>query len=256
MSANDSKADRPPDADTVLRVLGPVEEFVSALRSTAPNLSLVGLAIILAVVRAHLRGQTLGIDALANEVGLSYFATVRHTNQLGSDARKGGFGLLQKIDAPTDGRVRHVVPSSFALALLAKAAARLSTPQPVLVSPENPHARSPTRTRSSLVSELLPDRLDDGEWLTIEPEIRKRVSVSPNTDLRAVIDAYFFVRRTRTPWSQLPRGFPPKSTVFDIINPSRHRRHSGKDTRAHIDALLDQIELERAIARDLGQIEV
>lgn len=58
--------------------------------------------------------------------------------------------------------------------------------------------------------------LSDAEFALIEPCLphRSRLGRPRTTDLRAVLDAIFYLLRTGCQWSMLPKDFPPKSTVF------------------------------------------
>jgi len=66
----------------------------------------------------------------------------------------------------------------------------------------------------------LPSDLTDAQWAHLEPLIppadpggRPR-----KTDMRAAMNAIFFLLRTGCPWRYLPRGiFPPRSTVYNIF---------------------------------------
>jgi len=68
--------------------------------------------------------------------------------------------------------------------------------------------------------ESLPSDLTDAQWAHLEPLIppadpggRPR-----KTDMRAAMNAIFFLLRTGCPWRYLPRGiFPPRSTVYNIF---------------------------------------
>jgi transposase len=68
--------------------------------------------------------------------------------------------------------------------------------------------------------EGLPSDLTDEQWAHLEPLIppadpggRPR-----KTDMRAAMNAIFFLLRTGCPWRYLPRGiFPPRSTVYNIF---------------------------------------
>ncbi len=68
--------------------------------------------------------------------------------------------------------------------------------------------------------EGLPSDLTDAQWARLEPLIppadpggRPR-----KTDMRAAMNAIFYLLRTGCPWRYLPRGtFPPRSTVYNIF---------------------------------------
>ena len=56
--------------------------------------------------------------------------------------------------------------------------------------------------------------LSDAEFALIEPRLPPpcRLGRPRTTDLRAVLDAIFYLLRTGCQWALLPTGFPPKST--------------------------------------------
>lgn len=58
--------------------------------------------------------------------------------------------------------------------------------------------------------------LTDSEFLLIEPWLPPPVRLGRprKTDLRAVLDAIFYLLRTGCQWRLLPKCFPPRSTVF------------------------------------------
>lgn len=58
--------------------------------------------------------------------------------------------------------------------------------------------------------------LTDAEFALVAPRLPppSRLGGPRTTDLRAVLDAIFYLLRTGCQWAMLPRGFPPKSTVF------------------------------------------
>jgi len=69
------------------------------------------------------------------------------------------------------------------------------------------HDRSGQRYTSDMTAReyaLISPYLPDQPWLG-----RKR-----RTDLRAVVDAVFYVLQNGCPWANLPKDFPPKSTVY------------------------------------------
>lgn len=69
-------------------------------------------------------------------------------------------------------------------------------------------------------SERFPSNLTDAEWGYLAPLIPP---ASPGgrprkTDMRAAMNAIFYLLRTGCPWRYLPRdGFPPRSTVYNIF---------------------------------------
>jgi len=66
------------------------------------------------------------------------------------------------------------------------------------------------RTASRYASDLT-----DGEWALIAPFMPppKRIGRPRTTDLRQVLDAILYMATTGCQWAQLPRDFPPPSTV-------------------------------------------
>src|ERR1700734_2674982 len=66
----------------------------------------------------------------------------------------------------------------------------------------------------------LPSDLTDAQWERLEPLIpaAKPGGRPRKTDMRAAINAIFYLLRTGCPWRDLPRGaFPPRSTVYNIF---------------------------------------
>jgi transposase len=66
----------------------------------------------------------------------------------------------------------------------------------------------------------LPSDLTDEEWARLEPLIpeAKPGGRPRSTDMRAAMNAIFYLLRTASPWRYLPRGpFPPRSTVYNIF---------------------------------------
>ncbi len=66
----------------------------------------------------------------------------------------------------------------------------------------------------------LPSDLTDDQWARLEPLIpeAKPGGRPRKTDMRAALNAIFFLLRTGCPWRYLPRGsFPPRSTVYNIF---------------------------------------
>jgi transposase len=68
-------------------------------------------------------------------------------------------------------------------------------------------------------AERYPSDVTDGEWRLIEPMIppprpggRKR-----ETDMREVMNAIRYVLRTGCQWRELPKDFPPRSTVYNYF---------------------------------------
>ena len=66
----------------------------------------------------------------------------------------------------------------------------------------------------------LPSDLTDAQWQCLEPLIpaAKSGGRPRKTDMRAAMNAIFYLLRTGCPWRYLPRGaFPPRSTVYNIF---------------------------------------
>ena len=58
--------------------------------------------------------------------------------------------------------------------------------------------------------------LSDAEWATIKPLVpqRNRLGRPPKTEMRSIVNALFYMVRTGCQWRQLPRAFPPFTTVL------------------------------------------
>ena len=66
----------------------------------------------------------------------------------------------------------------------------------------------------------LPSDLTDAQWERLEPLIpaAKPGGRPRKTDMRAAMNAIFYLLRTGCPWRYLPCGaFPPRSTVYNIF---------------------------------------
>src|SRR3712207_8722231 len=64
--------------------------------------------------------------------------------------------------------------------------------------------------------------LSDAEWALIEPLLPQRRpgdgrGAPRKHDRREILNAIFYQARTGCPWDDLPRDFPPKSTVDDYF---------------------------------------
>src|SRR6476660_6943430 len=57
--------------------------------------------------------------------------------------------------------------------------------------------------------------LSDAEWAMIEPRLpqRNRLGRPPKTETRNIVNALLYMARTGCQWRQLPREFPPYTTV-------------------------------------------
>ena len=64
-----------------------------------------------------------------------------------------------------------------------------------------------------------PSDLTDAEWAIIEPMIPppRRGGRPRETDMRAVMNAVRYVLRSGCQWRQLPKDFPPRSTVYNYF---------------------------------------
>jgi putative transposase len=76
------------------------------------------------------------------------------------------------------------------------------------------------RTTYRQCGDRLPSDLTDEEWTRLGPLIppAKPGGRPRATDMRAAMNAIFYLLRTACPWRYLPRGpFPPRSTVYNIF---------------------------------------
>ena len=76
--------------------------------------------------------------------------------------------------------------------------------------------RGPTNKSGTAV----PSDLTDAQWERLEPLIpaAKAGGRPRKTDMRAAMNAIFYLLGTGCPWRYLPRGpFPPRSTVYNIF---------------------------------------
>jgi transposase len=85
--------------------------------------------------------------------------------------------------------------------------------------------------------------MTDGEWALIEPSMpkMKRIGRPRETDLRAVVNAILSMASTGCQWRQLPKEFPPYSTVQEDFYRWSHDR-----TWARINHALVTAARERA----------
>jgi transposase len=76
--------------------------------------------------------------------------------------------------------------------------------------------------------------LSDAEWAMIEPRLphRHRLGRPPKTEMRCVVNALLYMVRTGCQWRQLPREFPPYTTV-------QHYFYAWRDSR-----VLERINFE------------
>jgi transposase len=78
-----------------------------------------------------------------------------------------------------------------------------------------------------------PSDQTDAEWALVKPFIATGKYASPVWEirLRAVLDAILYVLTTGCQWRQLPKDFPPRSTVHDWF------------VRWHCDRVLERVHL-------------
>jgi transposase len=75
------------------------------------------------------------------------------------------------------------------------------------------------RIRHAPRKERYPSDLTDAEWDLIKPMIpeAQRGGRPRKTDMREVMNAVRYVLRTGCQWRQLPKDFPPRSTVYSYF---------------------------------------
>jgi transposase len=75
------------------------------------------------------------------------------------------------------------------------------------------------RNRHAPRKERYPSDLTDAEWNLIKPMIpeAQRGGRPRKTDMRHVMNAVRYVLRTGCQWRQLPKDFPPRSTVYSYF---------------------------------------
>jgi putative transposase len=85
--------------------------------------------------------------------------------------------------------------------------------------------------------------MTEAEWMLIAPSMPKmnRIGRPRETDLRAVVNAILYMAATGCQWRQLPREFPPYSTVQEYFYRWSHVR-----TWARINHALVMAARERA----------
>src|SRR5438128_7862734 len=84
-----------------------------------------------------------------------------------------------------------------------------------------------------------PSDLTSEQWGLLEPLLPPPIPAGAprTTDLRAALDAIFYVAKTGCAWNALPNDFPPEGTVRSYF----HRwRRDGTWERVH-DALRDEV---------------
>ena len=67
--------------------------------------------------------------------------------------------------------------------------------------------------------ERYPSDVSDAEWALIAPMIppQRQGGRRRETDMRDVMNAVRYVLRTGCQWRQLPKDFPPRSTVYNYF---------------------------------------
>ncbi len=103
--------------------------------------------------------------------------------------------------------------------------------------------QAPLNAQRKLSSQCYPSDLTDQEWAILEPLIppAKPGGRPRSVDMRAVIDAIFYVDRTGCQWRALPHDFPPWSTVWTYF---RTWRNDGTWERIHT-ALREQVRVKQ-----------
>src|SRR5438477_3837982 len=72
-------------------------------------------------------------------------------------------------------------------------------------------------------TQTYPSDITDEQWAFLEPHLPVYPGGRPRkTDLRAVVDAVFYILRTGCQWRYLPKDFTPKSTVWRYFDEWRH----------------------------------
>jgi transposase len=76
-----------------------------------------------------------------------------------------------------------------------------------------------SRARHAPREERYPSDLTDVEWAIVAPMIPppRRGGRPRETDMREVMNAVRYVLRTGCQWRQLPKDFPPRSTVYNYF---------------------------------------
>jgi putative transposase len=84
-----------------------------------------------------------------------------------------------------------------------------------------------------------PSDMSDAEWQIISPMIppSKSGGRKRTTDMRAVVNAIFYIERSGCQWRMLPKDFPPRSTVGEYFY---QWRDDGTTQKIH-DALREQV---------------
>jgi putative transposase len=77
-----------------------------------------------------------------------------------------------------------------------------------------------------------PTDLSDEQWRAISRLVppAKAGGRPRSVDMRAVLNALFYLARTGCAWRMLPKDFPPKDTVYYYFKTISARRHVGTDS--------------------------
>ncbi|GGK47686.1 transposase [Salinarimonas ramus] len=220
-------------------------DAVDVLHREADGMSLAGASVLLQVLAAHCRGRPVTIAGIAASMGMTYSAVRKHIEQLRSpdDPRHAWIVALEPVG---NGRTLHLGPSDKARRIADAIHASLDGRAHDVLPP-----RRERQTRIEEPQFLHPmfrpetgpgpgDAMTDQEWAHLEPILLDYVKVGPNTDLREIIDAYVFKITTAASWSALPARFPPRSTIWSIINP-----RDGPHVRWVVDRLVEPLVEQR-----------
>ena len=88
-----------------------------------------------------------------------------------------------------------------------------------------------------------PSDLTDAQWARLESLIppAKTGGRPRQTDMRAAMNAIFYLLRTGCPWRYLPRDpFPPRSTAYNIFRKFQHKGVSERIWEELLVALREQ----------------
>lgn len=98
-----------------------------------------------------------------------------------------------------------------------------------------------TRRKYARAGRRYASDLSDAEWAVIQPYMpaAKPLGRPRATDLRAVLDAILYIARTGCQWRQLPKDFPPFTTVQGYFY---HWRDDGLFERINFELLLQARE--------------
>jgi len=98
--------------------------------------------------------------------------------------------------------------------------------------------------------EIYPSDLTDEEWTILEPLIPagKPGGRPREVDMRAVLNAIFYILRAGCTWRMLPREYPPRSRGFLHTPPKRVHRFGGVCKNPHITQTLPDDPFERKAA--------